>query len=708
MNSRRHFGIAVFVVVAGMAQLTMAHAATSVVITSAIDESQLVELVGNTRPEATAANDRGRVADELALQHMQMLLRRSPAQEHSLAGYIDELHTPGSPNFHHWLTAAEFGRDYGAAPQDIQVIKRWLTAHRFKVNVVYSGGSVIDFSGTAGDVRGAFHTEIHRLESSGVKHIANMANPKIPAALAPVIAGVVSLHDFRPHPTHTPRAQYTSGSTHAIVPPDLATIYNFNPLFSEGISGQGQTIVVLEDTDVYNVSDWSVFRSTFGLSGYSAGTFVQVHPKAQGANNNCSNPGINADDFEAALDAQWASAAAPSATILLASCADTNTTFGGLIALQNVLNASSGSPAIVSLSYGECEAYNGATANAAYASAYAQGVVEGVSVFVSTGDEGAASCDAFTSSATHGIGVSGFASTPYNVAVGGTDFGDTYAGSTGTYWNAVNTADFSSAKSYIPEIPWDDSCANSLLSAHAGFTTPYGSTGFCNSTQGQNFLTTGAGSGGPSGCATGTPNVAGVVGGSCAGTPKPTWQTGVDGIPADGVRDLPDVSLFAGNGAWGHYYVICFTDLANGGSPCSGAPSGWAGAGGTSFATPIMAGIQALVNQSTGARQGNPNYVYYKLAAGEYGQAGSATCNSTSGIGASANCIFYDVTLGDNDVNCSGTFNCYAPSAAVGVLSTSNSSYAKAYGATTGWDYATGIGTVNAYNLVKSWNSVTP
>ncbi len=678
-------------------------------ITTAIDDTKLVELFGNTRPEATTANDRGAVVDSFALNHMQLQLRRPAEQEQALRTVIDELHDPAASNYHHWLTAAQFGKNYGPAQQDLATIRGWLAKHHFTINNVYPSGMLIDFSGTAGDVRTAFHTEIHRIATNGASHFANMGNPEIPAALAPVVAGVVSLHDFRPHPMYKPRANYTSGSAYALVPADLATIYNLNPLFTQGLSGQGQTIVVIEDTNVYSVADWSTFRSVFGLSSYSSGAFAQVHPKPQSGGSNCTNPGINADDVEAIIDAEWASAAAPSATIILASCADTNTTFGGLIALQNLINASSTPPAIVSMSYGECEAYNGATANAAYASAYQQAVAEGMSVFVSSGDEGATSCDPFTSAATHGIGVSGFASTAYNVAVGGTDFGDTYAGSTSAYWSTTNTGNYGSAKSYIPEIPWNDSCAGSLLSTHAGFSASYGLSGFCNSANGeQYFLTTVAGSGGPSGCASGNATVGGVVSGSCRGAAKPVWQTGVIGIPNDGVRDLPDVSLFAADGIWGHYYVICWSDPANGGSACSGAPSTWSGGGGTSFATPIMAGIQALVNQNTGARQGNPNYVYYKLAANEYGSSGSAGCNSSNGNGASSSCIFYDITQGDNDVNCTGPYSCYTPSGSNGVISTSGSSYGRAFGTTTGWDFATGIGSVNAYNLVKSWNSVTP
>src|SRR4029077_848827 len=244
-----------------------------------------------------------------------------------------------------------------------------------------------------------------------------------------------------------------------------------------------------------------------------------------------------------------------------------------------------------------------------------------------------------------------------------------------------------------PEIPWNNSCAGQLISSYEGYTTPYGPSGFCSSDIGAFLQTTVAGGGSPSGCATGNPSISGVVSGSCAGWPKPSWQS-VLGNPNDHVRDTPDVSLFAADGLWGHYYVFCWSDTANGGAACAGAPSGWSGAGGTSFASPIIAGVSALINQRAGSRQGNPNPEYYHLAATEYSANGSS-CNSSNGAGVGSACIFYDVTQGDMDVNCTGKFNCYQPSGASGVLSTSDSVYNLAYGTTTGWDFATGIGTIN-------------
>jgi len=494
----------------------------------------------------------------------------------------------------------------------------------------------------------------------------------------------------------------------------LETIYNMNPLYVRGVSGQDQTIVVLEDSDLYATDDWYAFRQTFGLAKkFPQGTLKQIHPQPSWGPFNggaCADPGVNGDDNEAAVDTEWASAAAPSAAIVLASCADTNTNFGGYIAMQNLLSGHGRPPAIISISYSGSESSNGSSFNAYINRLYQLAVLEGVSMFAASGDGGADASDTFAPAGVSGINVSGVASTPYNVAVGGTDFADTFFGANSTYWGATNRPDYSSALSYIPEIPWNQSCAGQLITQYLGFSTPYGPDGFCNSDVG--LLDVAAGGGGPSGCAYGTPAIPGVVGGTCSGYPKPYYQSQVIGNPRDGVRDLPDVSLFASDGIWGHWYVVCYSDLTFGGTPCTGAPVSWAGYGGTSFGAPIMAGIQAMVNQASNSYQGNPNYTYYQLAASEYGFRGNNSCNSTLGNEVDSHCVFYDVTLGDTDVNCLplvvndvtvGSFNCYYDGAANGVLSTSNWSYKPAYGATKGYDLATGLGSVNAFNLVRNW-----
>jgi subtilase family serine protease len=696
----------------------------------------MVSLPGNVRPEVRMAKDEGAVDGSMQLDHMLLQLQRPAAREAALEARIESMHQPSSPDFHHWLTAEEIGEQYGPDAADVEKITQWLQRSGFQINGVSKSGLVIDFSGTAAQVTSAMRVPLHSLTVNGKTHFANMQNPQVPAEFANLIIGVTSLNDFRPRAAHTAisakridpiskavvanetrpenAAAQASGATpgfttnssfQAVVPNDLHTIYNFDGVYSKGITGNKQEVVVIEDTNVFTTKDWHTFRSTFGLSKYTHGSFTQIHP------GGCKDPGVLVgNDGEAILDAEYASAAAPDAAIVLASCADTKTTFGGLLAVQALID-SSVPPAIISISYNECEAALGAAGNASYRNAYEQAAAEGVSVFVASGDAGAASCDTDEPAAKFGIAVNGFASTPYNVAVGGTDFGDTFAGTNAQYWKATNNSIFGSAKSYVPEIPWNDSCASTLIANTLGFNVPYGKNGFCNSATGKaDFLTTGAGSGGPSGCAHGEPspkaNTA-AVSGTCSGYAKPNYQAGVFGNPNDHVRDLPDVSLFAANGVWGHFYVFCYSDPAEGagGAPCTGDPSGWSGAGGTSFSAPIVAGVQALVNQSQGAPQGNPNYVYYALAMSEFGGTGKNSCISTLGSGSESSCIFHDVAQGDMDVNCLGWFNCYKPSGTNGVLSTTSNGYSKAYGSKEGWDFATGIGTLNVGNLIKNWNA---
>ncbi len=684
-------------------------------VAGAQSRSTPVRIAGNTRPEATALNDLGPVDDGLPLQHMLLQLKRPPDRQAALDAWMAGLQDKSSENYHQWLTPEEFGARFGLPPDALAQVKAWLAAGGLTVDGVYPNQLTVDFSGTAGQVRAVFQTEMHRYDVNGVRHIANASDPAFPADLAPWIAGIVSLHDFRPQQQlrsrartaseAAPRGGFTIGSgaaaEYAVTASDVATIYNLTPLFKAGYTGKGETIALVEDSDMHAAADWTAFRTAFGLSAYTTGTLTEAHPPPATGSNNCADPGaLTGWDEEPSLDAEYASAAAPGAAIEIASCKSTGVTPGVVIALKNLVNASGTHPAVLSVSYGTCEAANGAAANAALAADYEQAVAEGISVFAAAGDGGAAMCDEGVGAATHGIGVNAYASTAYDVAVGGTDFADTYAHTESAYWIAANASTGSSAKSYIPEIPWDDSCASPLIGAFNGYATVLGASGFClaDLLSDASYQTTVAGSGGPSGCATGSSAATLVVDGSCKGTAKPAWQV-VTGNPKDGVRDLPDVALFAGDGVWNHAYIFCDSNLSDiDGATCkAGAVEDWSQGGGTSFAAPIMAGIQALVTQKWG-RQGNPNAVYYKLAAAQFASSTlKTTCLSSQGADSGSGCVFHDVAVGSSDVNCAGVIDCY-----VDVLSTSSLLDEPAYAAAAGWDFATGLGSVNAYNLVMS------
>jgi subtilase family serine protease len=708
-------------------------------ITQPIDEHNRVTLAGNTRPEAlNPKNDRGPVADSFEMKTMLLQLKRSPQLEKSLNKFLDDIQDPKSGSYHKFLTIDEFAERFGAPQSDIDTVTNWLTSHGFQIDGVFPGTLVIAFTGNAGQIRDTFGTEIHNLEVKGESHYANIRDPQIPTALASRIEGIVSMHNFLPHKmlvTRQAHGNYSDGNADfpfVVEPSDLATIYNYNPVFTTlGITGKGQTVVVIEDTNVYNppcqpnvtncttplaTSDWVRFRTDLGLGKYTSATFTEINPggsvtcpaPSTGTGTPAPGTGVNTDSVEAALDVEWASASAPNANIVNAACGST-ATFGGLIAIENIVNSAAfGSGAfatcpgitlsngtktpdcVLSMSYGEDEARTGATENALFNTTFGTGAALGMSLFVSSGDEGAASRDANTTVATHGITVTGWGSSPNVVSVGGTDFLDGATGTTATYWNSYNNVFFGSAKGYIPEIPWNDSCAgliyDEFLFPTDGNGTPYGSTGLCNAFTSTRLVA--GGSGGPSGCATGAASTSGVVSGSCQGWPKPTYQLPathptLPGLTNDGVRDLPDVSLFASNGWWGHYYVYCFseTNASFGGATCTGLPTGdsatptsgnWSGAGGTSFSSPITAGIFALVTQFKNAPQGNPDARLYTLAANggtvSPGPYGSSVANCSS-YGPNGSCIFYDVSKGDFDVNCT-TRDCYIPSGTDGALST--------------------------------------
>jgi subtilase family serine protease len=703
------------------------------VITDPIDESQLVTLVGNTTPAALeTANDHGPVADSLVFDHLLLVLKPAPGSEARLEKLIDAMHDRHSPEFHRWLTAQQFGERFGLAMADRETLARWLESHGFSLNRVYQNGLVIDFRGTAAQIRQAFHTEVHNLVlANGEKHIANIRDPQIPAALAPAVVGVASLHDFFPR-SHAlelgpvsynsgtnqwlPHFTVTSGSTtfHAVSPYDLATIYNILPLWRRGFTGKGITIATVEVSNLAHPYDWDSFRSSFGLEQFKAGNFKQIYP-------NCTNPGQNGAEFEAALDVEWSSASAPEANIELSACANSQTVSGLDLAILNLLDLEP--PDIISDSYGLCETITG-QAEVALENREAQiATTLGTTFFIAQGDTGADECSPVENFFSYlGINSGDNTASAYAVDVGGTDFmaqynQDVNGVPVSDFWSATNDpVTKASALSYIPEIPWNDGCTSKLIYSDplitgGDYTHSYGPTGFCNTKIGREFKFSVSGSGGPSTCFTGVPSIPGVVSGTCKGNPKPSWQKGVPGVPEDGLRDQPDLSLFAADGVWGSFLVTCMSDEKQFGAPCSAKNDAlFLGGGGTSYAAPAMAGIQALIDQKHG-RQGNTNYVYYALATSQFTSRGARACNASEVDGKlpDGSCIFNDVTLGDMDIPCGQDFklsahNCYGKgSKIIGELSKSTSESKPAYPATAGYDLATGLGSVNATRLFDAW-----
>ncbi len=672
-------------------------------ITQAIDETQLVRLKGNVHPLARAEFDQGIVSDATPMKRMMLVLQRSPEQQAALAQFMDEQLSKDSPNFHKWLTPDQFGKQFGPADADIQTVTAWLTRQGFQDIKVGAGRTAIEFSGNVGQVRNAFHSEIHRFNVNGESRQANVSDPQVPAALMPVVSGIVSLHDFprkslrhivgvftrtadgRVIPQFT-----TSGGSFVVGPADFAKIYNIPP----SLDGTGVNIAIVADSNI-NAQDVIDFQNLFGLpANFTSQNIVLNGP----------DPGISGSEGEADLDVQMASMVAPKAVVNLVVSESTLTAAG--IDLSSFYIIDNNAADVMSLSFGACEAGLGNAGNAFYNSLWEQAAAQGISVMVAAGDPGSAGCDDFNNAsvATLGLAISGIASTPFNVAVGGTDFDD--ATTQTSFWNtSANNAAVTreSALGYIPEVPWNDSCAATATSATLNTV--------CVNPTPSSLLNIVGGSGGPSTCA--TQNSAGTC---TAGNPKPSWQNGM--TPADGHRDIPDVSLFASDGPQSQsFYLLCQADGISAGSAPSCAPDStghfsFFGAGGTSASSPAFAGIMALINQSQVnagkiGRQGNANLTLYKIA-----QTASNSCNSSSRtiptLPPPAGCVFNDVTKGNNSVPCAGNSpNCSSTtSGSNGVLFTTvGTTKTPAFSTTSGYDFATGLGTVNVANLATAWGT---
>jgi hypothetical protein len=684
-----------------------AAAGTPLINSAKISNTQLTTLKGTVPLRVANSKDAGAMNATTVIPSMTLMLKRSAAQQKQFDAYLASLNDPASPNFHKWLKPTQVGQMFGPNLQDVAAVKSWMKSQGLTVKSVSPTLMTIHFAGSVSAVQNAFHTQLHQYVAGGKSHYANATEQQLPSALTPVVSGVASLTNFFPEslvknvqpvkrnakgqwaPTGGPSSNFNfslnGDVNYDVVPADLNTIYNVNPLWQENtpIRGAGQTVAVLERTDVQD-ADVATFRQTF-LPPDASGVFTQIHPAAFIGDTSCADPGTNGDEGEAALDAEWGGAAAPDANIVLASCADNGSDFGPFLAAENLLVLDT-PPAIFSLSYGECELISAVVGDAELANdLWSTAAAEGITVFVSSGDAGSAGCDQDLAASTFGIEVNGLGSTLYNVSVGGTDFNDLRKES--TYWAPANGALGGSALSYIPEQTWNSSCASSQLYPLLNFSDPITA---CNSDTGSNFLNTAGGGGGPS-----------FLNG------QPSWQTGLAGMSQITQRSLPDVSLFAANGIYGHALIFCMSDESEGGTNCNYLDpnaSFASSAGGTSFAAPAMAGIQALINQKAGVSHGNIAPMLYDFARKQFGSVGSPAPGC--GIdGAGANCIFHDVTVGDNDVPCyANTADCYTTGTnLIGAVSSGGiQSLNTAWAAGAGYDYATGLGSVNVQHLVNA------
>lgn len=572
-----------------------------------------------------------------------MHFSRSAQQQADLDALVAAQQDSSSPQYHQWLTPAQFGARFGVADSDIAKTQAWLQSQGFTVLSVSPSRDSITFSGTAATAASAFGAPLHRYSVGGESHIAPSADISLPSDLAGIVSQVGNLSDFRPH-AHFRRGNgaiykpdFTSGQTsnHYLTPGDVAIIYDIKAAYGAGYTGTGQTIAVMGQSAITNV-DITRFQTAIGQTA-NPPTSILVP-------NSGASATYSGDESESDLDTEYAGGIAPGATIdfVYVGADLTTSVFDSLTwAIQNRIAP------IINISYGSCEADLGGmytTLNATLQQAAAQGQT----IISAAGDEGSADCFDPTSttsiSQTNGIAVDFPSSSQYVTGLGGTEFPatDVASGNT-TYFSSNGSSDLVvSALSYIPEQVWNDNAASTVSSGLS------------------------AGGGGVSTL-----------------TPIPSWQTGVIGIPAGAtMRMVPDIALDASPNNAG--YAYCTSDSAGAwvsgqqGSCTSGlrdsASQVLTVAGGTSFAAPIFSGMLAIIGQAKGYTwQGTVNPVLYGLAA-----------NTTTYASA-----FHDIVTGNNTCNIGPTY-CSAAAAAN-------------YNANVGYDEASGLGSVDLNNLLTAW-----
>jgi len=587
-------------------------------VLAATNPNQRAILDGTVHPLARAQYDAGRADGSNHLAGITIYFALSTAQEAQLKALREEQQNPSSLLYHKWLTASEYGSRFGLTDGDIGKVTDWLQTQGFSIDGVSQTRTSIRFSGTIAQVENAFRTEIHRYNIDGESHIANATALSVPLALSGVILSVRNVTDFRPQPKHSsrrvksePSAHFTSSTSgnHYLAPDDFTTIYDVKALYNSGYDGSGEKIAVVGQTKI-STSDIDAFRKASGLPSKNPTT---VLVPGSGSSANIST----GDEEESDLDLEWSGAIAKNATIYFVYTGN-NRNYSVMDSLQYAIDHNTAP--IISMSYGGCEAGWSQTDVSTVESWLQQANSQGQTVVVASGDSGAADCDysggsgSPITSATHGLAVDFPASSPYVTGIGGTEFNE----GSGSYWNGTNNSSNGSAISYIPEGVWNDTSTS--IANHGGFA---------------------AGGGGKSSLFA-----------------KPSWQTGT-GVPSDGTRDVPDISLAASSYHDG--YLFCTQGSCTNGFRDS--QSYLAVAGGTSFGAPTFSGILALINQKLGSNgQANINPALYQAAISDYSNA------------------FHDITTGN-------TFNSQNPGRFAAI---------PGYDLCTGWGSPVGLSTINA------------
>jgi subtilase family serine protease len=721
-------------------------------IAGPLGASRTFKLSGGIPLQAAKKFDQGPVDPSLQLGYITLLTTPSAAQKKALTKLLADQQNRHSASFHKWLTPEQYADQFGLSLNDIGKLTAWLKSQGFTIVRTSRGRNFIVFSGTAAQVESAFQLQIHNFKVDNEIHFANTTAPSIPASLSGIVVGFHGLNNFRPKsqarravaPAYTFAAN--GGDYLFLAPGDIGTIYDINTLYQNGFDGSGQTLAVMGQTGIYQ-SDLTNFRQNFGLSAISCTTSSDIITGCNSSNFkyvlvNGSATTIYSDLPEADIDIEWSGATAKNAKVIFVNA--TSSSGGGVWDSWYYAVDNNVAP-VITMSYtAPCEGYEaGGTGEGSIEGDEAELAMansEGITFMNSAGDTGAAECDNFnitdTNTAIAGYAVAYPASSQYVTGVGGTLI--PFTENTSTYWGNSNGTSGGSALSYIPEQAWNDSLE------FAYFCEANPTNGFCSengvgggpvntdwATMQQQIIGISAGGGGVSNCVTVDNN------GVCTGGfPQPSWQSGISmstvnpsgfGLVSSGTptRMSPDVSLLASANWPG--YLVCTQYSAIGGSAagssCDSASTGISDMlnaclvsgtepcsiyGGTSVSSPVFAGIVTIMNQylvSNGAQSepglGNINPMLYTLAAAPgNGAFNQVTTPSSGAYSNGAWCEAGTPSSGIGSDPWPTALVC--PNAPNDILSfnTYNSD------PTTGYNLATGLGSVDANNFATAWLDV--
>jgi subtilase family serine protease len=350
------------------------------------------------------------------------------------------------------------------------------------------------------------------------------------------------------------------------------------------------------------------------------------------------------DEGESDIDLEYSSGIASNANIFFVFTG-TSTNYNAFDALAFAVTQDIAP--VISVSYGACETLISTTELQQYNSILQQAAAQGQTIVAASGDSGATACAPYSSS-------NGVSLAQQQALAVGFPASSPYVTAVGGTQMAPGTFTAGTNNYWSSALNTDNNSSLVTYVPEVVWNEDSPTFGFAASGGGSSFFFA-----------------------------RPSWQAGVPGIPSGSYRLLPDIALESSIASPG--YIICTEDKSFTGasSDCAGATvkdsnGSYIVGGGTSFAAPIFAGFLAVLNQYEHTLgQGNVNPTLYSLAA-------------QPSVYLSA---FHDITTGTTAC-LAGDGSCGAPGQSV-------------YAATTGYDQATGLGSLDFSNLANAWPSTS-